>query len=82
MTDKDNRKAALEALFDQVIEQLTAKIASGEATAADIQAARQLLRDNGIDINKNAPPAGVKRLIDALPELDPEDLPAPYPKFN
>jgi len=44
----DNRKA-LEGLFTETIKQLKLRIASGEATAADLGVARQLLKDNGIE---------------------------------
>jgi len=44
----DNRKE-LEGLFTATIKTLKARIASGEATAADLGVARQLLKDNGIE---------------------------------
>ncbi|UYO52490.1 hypothetical protein [Rhodopseudomonas palustris] len=41
--------AAMEALHGALALALANKIASGEATAADLAVARQFLKDNGID---------------------------------
>lgn len=41
--------AAMEALHGALATALANKIASGEATAADLAVARQFLKDNGID---------------------------------
>lgn len=41
-------KETLEQIHDELATQLLKRIKSGEATAADFQAARQLLRDNNI----------------------------------
>lgn len=48
MTEVDNR-GELEGLFTATIKTLKERIASGEATAADLGVARQLLKDNGIE---------------------------------
>jgi hypothetical protein len=52
MTDStpknDNLNQMLEELHRDTITELLARIRSGEATAADFNVARQLLRDNGI----------------------------------
>jgi hypothetical protein len=74
----DSRKENLEHLMDILIDALVEKVKSGEATAADLQAARQLLKDNNIDINKQKPPAGIKALQSLLPEMDPDELPPPF----
>jgi hypothetical protein len=59
-------KSALEALFNATIEALAAKIKSGEATAADLNVARQMLKDNGIEL---APIEGnaMHNLVTSLP---------------
>lgn len=48
-TKKTASQSALEALHAALAESLAAKIASGEATASDLNVARQFLKDNGID---------------------------------
>ena len=47
MTDKNTE--LLEVLFTDTIEALLARVRSGEATASDLNVARQLLKDNGIE---------------------------------
>lgn len=44
----DNRDL-LEQLFTASIEQLLERVKNGEATAADLGVARQMLKDNGIE---------------------------------
>lgn len=58
----------LKTLHSQLAETLLAKIKSGEATAADLNVARQLLKDNGIDaVSKKGTPLG--NLVDGLPDF-------------
>jgi hypothetical protein len=74
------REAALQALFDLLLRGLNDKLASGEATAADFQAARQFLKDNNFEFDRENPPAGVKKLVEQLPDLDQDpDWPGNLP---
>lgn len=58
--------SAMEALHGALAQALANKIASGEATAADLAVARQFLKDNGIDgIPTDANPIG--QLAQQLP---------------
>lgn len=68
-----DRDEGLNALFDFTLKALLDKIQSGEATAADFQAARQLLKDCNFDINQLNPPDKVKELVRHLPNLDDDD---------
>jgi hypothetical protein len=43
-----DREKKLSSLFDLVCNDLTDRIKSGEATSADLNIARQMLKDNGI----------------------------------
>lgn len=62
----------LEALHGQVAESLISKIKAGEATASDLNVARQFLKDNGIEqIPARENPTN--RLVDALPYDADED---------
>jgi hypothetical protein len=67
-----NSKATREALEDlhgQLAKDLTRRIKTGEATAADLSVARQFLKDNNIDsIAKPGNPLGA--LADSLPFPD------------
>lgn len=49
MTKKTASQEALEQLHAALAKSLAEKIASGEATASDLNVARQFLKDNGID---------------------------------
>ncbi len=70
MADRDEK---LGRLFDGLLDQLLDRIKDGSASAADFQAARQLLKDCNFDINRDNPPAKVKELIGHLPNLDDDD---------
>ena len=48
----DNR--VLKDLFNLMAEELVRKISTGEATSADLNVARQFLKDNGIDASIEA----------------------------
>lgn len=71
-----NLEAILAEMHAALGQALLDKIQSGEATAGDLNVARQFLKDNGIDIlakrDKN-----LKKLGEILPFQDPE---APIPK--
>lgn len=43
------RNKLLEQLFDETVHSLLTKIRSGEAAASDLNVARQMLKDNGIE---------------------------------
>ena len=56
----------LEALHGSLATELSDRIKSGEATAADLSVARQFLKDNGIDaFATNESP--LQQLVDSLP---------------
>ena len=56
----------LEALHSSLATELSDRIKSGEATAADLSVARQFLKDNGIDaFATNDSP--LQQLVDSLP---------------
>lgn len=59
----------LNALQDILIDEFIARINSGEATPSDLNAARQLLKDNGIhaQVTKENP---LGNLVDMLPFRD------------
>lgn len=64
-------KKLLEELHSALVATLLAKIHSGEATAADFGVARQLLKDNGIDIAAKAG-SPVLKLAEVMP-FDPSE---------
>ena len=66
-----SRNAKLEALFDGMIDALTDKMKSGEATAADLNVARQLCAQLGIGASPKAH-AGVQQFLSELP-FDPDE---------
>jgi hypothetical protein len=70
---KSKREELLEALYDKTLECLLAKIAEGNATAADLGVARQMLRDNNISaIPKDGNP--LDKLMGSLPfEVEQEE---------
>lgn len=72
LPDKKASKERLEALHDALASALAERIASGEATAADLGVARQFLKDNNIDAipTKGTP---LSKLKDSLPFTDPPD---------
>ena len=59
-------------LQDLLIDEFTTRIRSGDATPSDLNAARQLLKDNGIHcaVEKDNPLEG---LVESLPFLDNND---------
>ena len=73
MSKKTASEDALEELHAQLAKSLKEKISSGEATAADLNVARQFLKDNGIDAApKGESPIG--DLANELPFTDPESI--------
>lgn len=71
----------LELLHAALVKNLRDKIAKGEATAADLNVARQMLKDNGIDAvpTKGSP---LDSLRSSLPFPDPSDIAAERETFN
>lgn len=60
-------KSLYEDLHTASVKLLLKRIKDGTATASDLGVARQLLRDNGIDINAGNKKAPLHALADALP---------------
>lgn len=73
-----DRKEIMEALFDETIKALLKRIQDGTATPADLNVARQMLRDNGISaVPKN------KQMHELIKELAPaEDVDDSPPAFK
>lgn len=68
----------LRTLNDLLITEFITRIESGEATAAELNAARQLLKDNAVDfisLMERAANTPILSLAEALPEF--EDPPYP-----
>jgi hypothetical protein len=62
----DSNASALNDLFSETVKALSAKIASGKASASDLKNAIQLLKDNNVTCEvKKADP--FERLSDPLP---------------
>jgi hypothetical protein len=73
MTKKTASEEALEELHKELAIKLKDRITSGEATAAELNVARQFLKDNGIDAApKGESPLG--DLANELPFTDPESI--------
>lgn len=70
-TTMNKREAKLEALFDQLLSALTDKMKSGDATAADLNVARQLCASLGIGANPKSHD-GLQQFLDELP-FDPDE---------
>ena len=65
----DNNQKALESLHTVLIQELLNRIRTGDATPSDLNVARQLLKDNGIEcIPVEASPFG--DLMASLPDLE------------
>ena len=54
-------------LHAATVKELLKRVKSGSATAADLGVARQLLRDNGIDVSSVEKSAPLKELAASLP---------------
>ena len=66
----------LDKLQDLLIDEFTQRIISGEATPSDLNAARQMLKDNGVQVGiKDGNPA--ENLLKMLPFDDVVDSTAP-----
>jgi len=59
-------------IFDALGETLLTRLQSGEATAAELNVARQWLRDNGID-SDGFHNSHVRSIAEAIPVFDEED---------
>lgn len=62
----------LDKLYDATLQALIDKVTGGEASAADLQAARQFLRDQGHSANPNNPPPGLGRLRSVVEDQEDE----------
>lgn len=62
MTDKSKK---LDLLQDMLIDEFMERIKSGEATPSDLNAARQMLKDNGVQcqINDSNPASDLMKLL-------------------
>tara|TARA_R110002051_G_scaffold186479_1_gene256067 strand:+ start:46 stop:270 length:225 start_codon:yes stop_codon:yes gene_type:complete len=62
----DNQEEKLKSLQGMLIDEFINRISSGEASPSDLNAARQLLKDNGIHagLSKGNP---MEQLVDILP---------------
>jgi len=60
MTNKER----LEKLLELTIEDLIAKVETGEATSADLSVAVKLLKDNCVDVSVSSEDASVTKLAD------------------
>ncbi len=69
MSDPSER---LHNLQDILIDEMIRRIQTGEATAADLSAARQMLKDNGVQVQVTEE-SPFKTLVDALPFEDEAD---------
>jgi hypothetical protein len=81
MTKRTASEEALELLHAALAKSLADKIAKGEATAADLNVARQFLKDNGIDAvpTKGSP---IDSLRSSLPFPDPDAIAAEGEVYN
>lgn len=59
----------LASLHGALAEAMKDKLASGEATASDLNVIRQFLKDNGINVDGEKDPA-IQSIADDLPDLD------------
>lgn len=72
MSDNSKTKASedtLNELHEAVAQKLLDRIKSGEATAADFQAAAKFLKDNGVE-GAAAPGTPLGDLSESLPQLE------------
>lgn len=70
-----DRPKFMETLFDATIKALLSRIESGEASPADLNVARQMLKDNGISAIPKNP--NVANLADQL-DVALDEGPAPF----
>ncbi len=68
-------KTLHEKLHAALVKDLLKRIKDGTATAADLGVARQLLKDNGIDVNSARANKPLQELADTLPFQPGEDEP-------
>lgn len=64
---------AMEALFDALADDLKSKLMNGEATAAELNVARQFLKDNNVAIKPGSSNDKLNGIVDSLPFN--EDIP-------
>lgn len=78
---KSASQEALELLHAEVAKQLAAKIRAGEATAADLNVARQFLKDNHIEAVAK-PGSAIDDLRHDLPFADADSIAEGSETFN
>lgn len=67
-------KDTLETLHEILTQALLDRIKGGEASASDLNVARQLLKDNGIE-SLRTPDNPLGQLAQALPEFEDDEIP-------
>jgi hypothetical protein len=72
------QQEALQVLHEIVAKELTARISSGEAKPADLQAAIKFLKDNEITVGQIKPGSPVDTLIKKMPFPEEELQESPY----
>lgn len=78
---KSAKKDALEELHAALAKKLAAKIASGEVTAADLNVARQFLKDNHIEAEAT-PGSPLDDLRNDLPFADADTIADEHDTIN
>ena len=73
VSEAKTKEEKLGSLFDLVCDDLTGRIASGEATSTDLNVARQMLKDNGITATPAAD-SPLNSLTNALPFPSSDEL--------
>lgn len=76
---KNEKEKQLSVLYDLLIQELTARVVSGEASSGDLSVIVKFLKDNGIDahLHDEAP---IMNLAKVLPFVEDEDKPKDKPK--
>ena len=71
---KNEKEKQLSVLYDLLIQELTARVVSGEASSGDLSVIVKFLKDNGIDahIHEESP---IINLAKVLPFVENEDKP-------
>lgn len=75
MRDQDTQltlELLLEELHISTVQQLLERVRSGNATAAELSVARQMLKDNNMELRPNAT-SPLQQLADELPEAFDQD---------
>ena len=67
------RRETLNKLYDALVLELIKAVQGGDATAATLQCARQLLNDAGIGADSENPDGPTSELLEALRKFDSEE---------